>query len=76
MSKLSVKEDLPNFYVRSKVAHEPVVTFTEDELKTKSKEDLHKIQDYHIDTLKLLVGTQVLDILHNIATVDKLLERK
>jgi hypothetical protein len=75
MSNLSKKEDLPNFYVRSKIAHEPVITFSEDELKSKSKEDLNKIQDYHINTLKLLVGSQVLDILHNINTIDKLLER-
>jgi hypothetical protein len=75
MSTLSKKEDLPNFYVRSKIAHEPVITFSEDELKSKSKEDLNKIQDYHINTLKLLVGSQVLDILHNINTIDKLLER-
>jgi hypothetical protein len=75
MSSLSKKEDLPNFYVRSKIAHEPVITFSEDELKSKSKEDLNKIQDYHINTLKLLVGSQVLDILHNINTIDKLLER-
>lgn len=76
MSKLSAKEDLPSFYVRSKIAHEPVITFSEDELKEKSKETLTKIQDYHINTLKLLVGTQVLDILHNINTIDKLLEGK
>ncbi len=72
MSKLSIKEDQPNFYIRSKVAHEPVITFSDTELKTKSTEELDKIQNYHINTLKLLVGNQVLDILHNISTIDAL----
>ena len=72
----STREDQPNFYIRSKIAHEPVITFSNEELNTKSLDELTKIQNYHLLTLKLLVGDQVFNILHNISCIDELTKKK
>lgn len=66
---------LPNTYIRSVIATEPIKTYTEEELKSKSIEKLHQIEEYQIKALKLLAGDQVLDVLHNLAIIDKLTDK-
>ncbi len=67
---------LPNTYIRSVIAKEPIKTFTEEELKTKSALQLQQIEDYQIKSLKLLAGDQVLNVIHNINLIDKLTDKK
>ena len=67
---------LPNPYVRSVIATEPIKTYTEEELKSKSIEKLHQIEDYQIKSLKLLAGEQVLEVLHNLTIIDKLTDKR
>jgi hypothetical protein len=63
---------LPNTYIRSVLAKEPIKTYTEEELKAKSIDKLHQIEDYQIKALKLLAGEQVL---HNLSIIDKLTDK-
>lgn len=67
---------LPNTYIRSVIAKEPIKTYTEDELKSKSIDKLHQIEDYQIKALKLLAGEQVLEVLHNLSIIDKLTDKR
>lgn len=67
---------LPQPYIRSVIASEPIKTFTEDQLKTKSPLQLQQIEDYQIGCLKLLAGNQVLEVLHNLTLIDKLTDKK
>jgi hypothetical protein len=67
---------LPNTYIRSVIAKEPIKTFTEEELKSKSALQLQQIEDYQIKSLKLLAGDQVLNVIHNINLIDKLTDKK
>ena len=67
---------LPKPYIRSVIAKEPIKTFSEDELKTKSALQLEQIENYQINCLKLLAGDQVLDVLHNLTLIDKLTDKK
>lgn len=66
---------LPQPYIRSIIAKEPIKTYTEDQLKTKSPEQLQQIEDYQINCLKLLAGRQVLAVLHNLTIIDKLSDK-
>lgn len=66
---------LPQPYIRSLIAKEPIKTYTEDQLKTKSPEQLQQIEDYQINCLKLLAGNQVLEVLHNLSLIDKLCDK-
>lgn len=67
---------LPKPYIRSVIASEPIKTYTEDQLKSKSTLQLQQIEDYQLNCLKLLAGDQVLDVLHNLTLIDKLTDKK
>lgn len=66
----------PDCYVRSQVAFEPIVTFTEEELNSKDQDTLEKIYCYQIQTLRLLVGDQIFNVLHNVYHIDHLVKEK
>lgn len=69
----SQQSEQPNFYIRSKIAHEPVITFSEEELYSKSPSELNRIKNYHLLTLKLLVGDQIINILNNLNHIETIL---
>jgi hypothetical protein len=64
----------PDFYIRSQVAHEPIITFSEDDLQSKDTDTLEKIYCYQIQSLRLLVGDQIFNVLHNISLIDNLVK--
>lgn len=66
----------PDFYIRSQVAHEPIITFSEDDLQNKDTDTLEKIYCYQIQSLRLLVGDQIFNVLHNISLIDDLVKAK
>jgi hypothetical protein len=67
---------LPKPYIRSVIANEPIKTFSEEQLKSKSISQLQAIEEYQLKCLKLLAGDQVLEVLHNLSLIDKLTDKK